>query len=64
MINTILGKKVCQAQKFKQKYRQTLFFKIINSKKITHYLLRINPIKPDGSPKWKSRGGLQNRCVS
>lgn len=26
--------------------------------------MKTNNHKNDGSPKWKSRGGLQNRCIS
>jgi len=37
--------------------------KLINTVKITHHPLLI-AIKSDGLPKLKSRGGLQNRCVS
>lgn len=50
-----------------KKLRQTLFFnenlnkRIISKMKITHCSLLIT-YKNDGSPKWKSRGGLQNRC--
>ncbi|PWN60407.1 hypothetical protein C1634_015750 [Chryseobacterium viscerum] len=49
IIYKILGKnKVCQAQKFLHQ---------IKSEQTLFF-------KSDGSPKWKSRGGLQNRCVN
>lgn len=42
-------------------FNENLNKRIISKMKITHCSLLIT-YKNDGSPKWKSRGGLQNRC--